>query len=85
MPEFYDWLDGQALQAAGVARGSQMPKGVEMAVREKGKTKLIFLMNFTDAAKTVALKEKTRNALTGAAMPAQISMKARDAMVLVTP
>ncbi|MGE5327170.1 MAG: beta-galactosidase [Deltaproteobacteria bacterium] len=84
-PEFYDWLGGQAIQAAGIARGPQVPKGVEMAVREKGKTKLIFLMNFTDAAQTVSLKEKTRNALTGAAMPAILNLKARDAMVLTTP
>lgn len=84
-PEFYDHLAAQAGQAAGVARGPELPKGVEMATRQKADKKLIFLMNFTDTAQTVSLKAKTRNAVTGESEPAEITIQPLDAMVLVAP
>jgi beta-galactosidase len=84
-PEFYDAVASHISQTAGVECARAVPAGVEMTVREKGKEKIIFLMNFADSAQTVALKERSRNALTGVEMPAEISLKARDALVLIAP
>jgi beta-galactosidase len=83
--DFYDQLAARAGQAAGLARGPELPKGVEMAVRRKGKADLIFLMNFTDTAQTVSLNEKTHNAETGLPVPAEVTLKPLDAVVLVAP
>jgi beta-galactosidase len=83
--DFYEDLASRVSDMAGVERGPEVPEGVEMAVREKGSEKLIFLMNFTDSAQTVSLNEKTRNALTGEAVDAQIALKPRDAVVLLAP
>lgn len=83
--DFYDALAARASQTASLDRGPEVPQGVEMAVREKGNEKLIFLMNFTNSSRTVSLKEKTRNALTGEAMGNQVALKPLDAVVLVSP
>jgi beta-galactosidase len=84
-PDFYDDLATRVSQAAGVERGPELPEGVEMAVRTKGGEKLIFLMNFTEAAQTVSLKEKTRDARTGESMPEAVALKPLDALVLLAP
>ena len=84
-PEFYDRLAGEAVSMAGVARAPRIPEGVEMMVRQKAGKKVIFLLNFTGKAQTVALGEKTRDALTGESVPEDVAIKPLDARVLLAP
>ncbi len=83
--EFYDHLAALSSRTAGVPRGPELPKGVEMAVREAAGKKLFFLLNFTETAQTVALGVSARNALTGEAAPARVAVPPLGAMVFVTP
>lgn len=84
-PEVY--LEGAKLEAqgAGIPLGPELPEGVEMAVREKAGKRIIFLLNYTEKAQTVAFEQAYKNALTGETEPAQVQIPAFGVKVLTVP
>jgi beta-galactosidase len=62
---FYDRLVKALLADAGVKAAVEPPEGVEVGVREGGGKKLLFLLNHTTVAKTVAVPAGKRELLTG--------------------
>jgi len=63
---------------------SDLPEGVELAWREKGDKKIVFLINYTEKSQTVSLGESMHNALTGNVEPAQVELPAFDVKVLTS-
>ncbi len=80
---FYNWLASHAAQQAGVTLGPKLPAGVELAVREKPGQKIVFVLNYTEKPQIVNLGKPYRNALSGAAEPAEVQVAPFDVKVLV--
>jgi beta-galactosidase len=80
--EFYDRFVGSILLGAHVAEGPKLPKGVEMATREKSGEKIIFLLNYTDRPHSIALGETTQNALTGESQASDVEIPPYGVRVL---
>lgn len=55
---------------------------MELAWREKGDKKIVFLINYTEKSQSVLLGESMQNALTGNVEPAQVELPAFDVKVL---
>ena len=81
-PVFYDRLISLATQKSLVAINTRIPPGVEVAVREKGGRKIIFVMNYTGTAQTVPLEQAYLNALTGQTEPMDVQIPAYEVKVL---
>ena len=82
-PEFYDRLLAGILQGAGIAPGSPLPEGVEMAVREGAGRTVVFLLNYTSASQSVDVGKTSRDALTGTSLPASAEVPQLGVRVLV--
>jgi beta-galactosidase GanA len=65
-----------------LALNTKLPQGVELAVRQKADTKILFLLNYTSSAQTVPLGQAYRNALTGKAEPMDVQVPPYDVKVL---
>jgi beta-galactosidase len=81
-PIFYDRLVASAAQKNALALNTKLPQGVELAVRQKADTKILFLLNYTSSAQTVPLGQAYRNALTGKAEPMDVQVPPYDVKVL---
>ena len=57
-------------------------ENIDIKVREKGDKKLIIVMNHYDFDKTIELKEKFTNALTGKLISGKVTLKAFDVLLL---
>lgn len=84
-PAAYSELVTYLAEGAGVPLGPMLPDGVEMAAREKEGTRIVFLLNYTEKARTVALDRAHKNALTGESEPAEVQIPAYDVKVLRSP
>jgi beta-galactosidase len=80
-------LQGARLEAqgAGIPLGPELPEGVEIAVREGAGKRILFLLNYTETAQTVALEQAYKDALTGELEPAQVQIPAFGVKVLTGP
>ena len=81
-PFFYDRLIALAAQKSRVTLNAKIPPGVEVAARQKGEGKIIFLLNYTATAQTVPLERAYINALTGKAEPMEVQIPAYEVKVL---
>jgi beta-galactosidase len=81
-PFFYDRLISLAAQKSLVALNAKIPPGVEVAVRQKAGTKIIFVLNYTSANQTVPLDQACQNALTGKTEPMDVQIPAYGVKVL---
>ncbi len=84
-PFFYDRLVALAARQSLVALNGQIPQGVEVAIRQKGGKKIIFVLNYTGTEKTVPLEQAYTNALTGKAEPLEVQIPPYDVKVLTEP
>ncbi len=82
-PFFYDRLISLAAKDSLVALNDKIPPGVEVAVRQKAGTKIIFVLNYTSTDQTVPLDQACQNALTGKTEPVDVQIPAYDVKVLV--
>lgn len=82
---FYESLMKLVCEGAGIPLGPSLPEGVEMAVREKPGTKIIFLLNYTNKPQTVPLGQAYRDALTGGTEAETLEVPAYDVKVLTGP
>ena len=64
-PAFYDRLIADVLKTAKVRPVLAPPEGVEVSVRQRERTKLIFLMNHTEQTKTVTVPAGKRDLVRG--------------------
>jgi beta-galactosidase len=83
-PLFYSRLLARAIHEAQVAVGPRLPDGVEVAVREKAGTKILFLLNYTDRPQTVLFDRRYHNALTGASERQGVEVPPFDLKVLTS-
>ena len=83
-PFFYDRLIARAAQKNALALNTKLPHGVEVAVRQKAGTKILFLLNYTSSPKTVPLDQAYHNALTGKTEPMDVQVLPYDVKVLTT-
>jgi len=81
-PLFYDRLIAMAAKKSIVALNQKIPTGVEVAVRQKPGTKIIFVLNYTGMEQTVPLDQAYRNALTGKTEPMDLQIPAFEVKVL---
>ncbi len=81
-PFFYDRLISLAAKNSFVALNAKIPPGVEVAVRQKAGTKIIFVLNYTSADQTVPLDQACQNALTGKTELMDVQIPAYDVKVL---
>jgi beta-galactosidase len=79
---FYDRLLAHVAEQAPLTLGPELPDGVEMAARQKAGEKIIFLLNYTEKAHSVAVGTATHNALTGGNEPADVEIPPYDVRVL---
>lgn len=82
---FYSRLLSLAVRQAGITIGPRVPDGVELAAREKDGKQILFLLNYTDRARSVRLEQPYRDALTGEPERPQVEIPALDLRVLTTP
>jgi beta-galactosidase len=83
--EYYDEGVRLVAQQLGIPLGPSLPKGVELAAREKPGKKILFVLNYADKAQSVTLDRPYRNALTGEAEPAEVQVPPFDVKVLTAP
>jgi len=81
-PLFYDRLISLAANRSRIALNAHIPAGVELAVRQKGGTKIVFVLNYTGTDQTAPLDEAYQNALTGRPEPMDVPVPAYDVKVL---
>jgi len=81
-PFFYDRLISLAAHKGLLALNGRIPRGVEVAVRQKGDKKIVFVMNYTGSEQTVPLDQAYQNALTGKAEPMDVQIPAYEVKVL---
>jgi beta-galactosidase len=83
-PFFYDRLVARAAEKCSVPLSTKLPLGVEVATREKGNTKILFVLNYTGQPQIVPLDQAYHNALTGVTEPMDVQVPAFDVKVLTT-
>jgi beta-galactosidase len=83
--DFYQQLVSSALRRAGIPPGTFVPEGIQIAEREKGRTRIIFVLNYTDEPQTVPIGQAFRNVLTGEMEPANLHLGAYDVKILTNP
>lgn len=81
-PFFYDRLIALTAKKSQLALNQKIPAGVEVAVRQKGDKKIIFVLNYTSAEQTVPLDQIYQNALTGKPEPMDVQIPALNVKVL---
>ncbi len=81
-PFFYDRLISLAARKSLVAMNEKIPPGVEVAARQKGGKKIIFVLNYTGIDQTVPLDQAYQNALTGKTEPMDVQIPAYEVKVL---
>jgi beta-galactosidase len=84
-PFFYDRLISLAARKSLVALNEKIPPGVEVAVRQKGDRKIIFVLNYTSTGQAVPLDQAYQNALTGKTESMDVPVPAYEVKVLTTP
>ncbi len=84
-PLFYDRLMVRAAKKSAVPLNAKLPQGVEVAVRQKGGKKILFVLNYTSQPQTVPLDQAYHNALTGGTEPMDVQVPAFDVKVLTGP
>jgi beta-galactosidase len=82
-PVFYERLAVRAAQAAKLQLGGTLPEGVELAVRQNGDKKIVFLLNYTENVQEVSLDQDYQNVLTGKTEPRKVVLGPFDVRVLV--
>jgi beta-galactosidase len=83
-PFFYDRLVARAAEKSSLPLNTKLPLGVELAAREKGGVKILFVLNYTSQSQTVSLDQAYHNALTGATEPMDVQVPAFDLKILTT-
>jgi beta-galactosidase len=83
--DFYQQLVSSALRRAGIPPGTFVPEGIQIAEREKGRTRIIFVLNYTDEPQTVPIGQAFRNVLTGEMEPSNLPLGAYDVKILTNP
>jgi beta-galactosidase len=84
-PVFYERLAARAAQAAKLQLAETLPEGVELAVRENGDKKIIFLLNYTENAHEVSLDQDYQNVLTRKTEPQKVVLGPFEVRVLTNP
>ncbi len=84
-PLFYDRLIAVAARKSRVALNAGIPAGVEVAVRQKGEKKIVFVLNYNCTEQTVPMDQAYQNALTGKPEPMDVQIPPFDLKVLTTP
>ena len=84
-PLFYDRLIAVAARKSRVSLSARIPAGVEVAVREKGEKKIVFVLNYNSTEQTVPMDQAYQNALTGKPEAMDVQIPPYDLKVLTTP
>jgi beta-galactosidase len=83
--DFYQELMRAALQQAGIVPEALVPEGIQIAWREKGGERIVFVLNYTGEAQTVPMGRALRNILTGEMEPSDLNLSAYDVKILTNP
>ena len=83
-PFFYDRLVARAAEKSSVPLNAKLPFGVEVATREKGRMKILFVLNYTSQPQTVPLDQAYHNVMTGATEPMDMQIPAYEVKVLTS-
>jgi beta-galactosidase len=79
---FYDQLAKRLLDDSGIKPLLAPPEGVEVAVRDGGGRRLLFVLNHTTAAKTVRVPPGKRELLTGSTTSATLELGSLGVAIL---
>ena len=82
-PRFYIDLARRASELAKVKLGPEIPEGMDFALRQGKQHSFRFLLNFSEAPKSVVLPGKYRDILSGKTFSDQITVPSLDLGVLV--
>ena len=80
--DFSDTLASWLLEQNGISRPLNLPEGVDLSTREKDGKKILFVMNFNDAAQNVRLPRAYRDALADRSVSGFVVIPPRDLVVL---
>jgi beta-galactosidase len=80
--DIYQALSGWLLALADVRPLLATPEGVEATERWQGDRRLLFLLNHTDQEQTISLDGRLTNILEEAAVEGEITIAAKDVLIL---
>lgn len=83
-PRFYFDLAKRACEYARMAYGPEIPEGMDYALRKNKQNSFLFLLNFSENPKSVAMSGKYRDVLSNKVFESQVTVPPIDLCILVS-